>query len=819
MIYRFTAVCLALFAGLWAFAAPGQSLDGADTGAASDDLLLAIGATSLFLILTVWAVVERARFQERARVLSERALLAEALFAGEVPDYLAISADGSASSSDRVRERLGLSRVIRKLSDLIDSDGRAGLAEPEIDRLVGRLEDPHNPGTAANITLHPLTGGLLEGRCDLRELGAEPVLILAFDKLSDPNAEKAGGDEGAIDRMAQNLAQFAQRLPFPAWLRGPSGDLRWVNEAYARAVEADSPDTVITRQIELVRGGGREMDEASISSRAGARSERRNLVIAGERKATEIVELPTAGHDMTLGYARDVSDEEQIRSELHLYTESYAETLERLLSPVAIFNTRQGLEFFNSAFAELWQLSEDWLREKPTHAEVLEALRTNRRLPEQADFPEWKKRTLSQYTELIDAAEEMWHLPDGRTLRVLTQPHPLGGLLLLFDDVTDRLALERSYNTLIAVQRETLENLHEAVVVVGSDGRVKLSNRNFTSLFGLAEDALQSEPHISHVLDNCRDQLVPEGGDWEQARSLFLGIMIGREMTGGRWTMHDRRVIEYGSVPLPDGASLFTCVDITDSVSVEEALRERTEALEEADRLKSQFVASMSHELRTPLNSIIGFTELMGENYAGELNPKQRDYIGSILEASNSLKKLIDEILDLAVIEAGQAALELSEADINALVRRSVDLVRDMSARQDVKFSISEIPDGAMLVDERRIMQAIFNILVNAISYSPEGGKIDIKVSGDENRVTLLIADQGPGVPSELQPQIFDKFFRATFRPSRGTGVGLGLALVKSFIELHGGRVSIRSEEGKGTEVACELPRRAEPDSAGDDGK
>jgi len=142
-----------------------------------------------------------------------------------------------------------------------------------------------------------------------------------------------------------------------------------------------------------------------------------------------------------------------------------------------------------------------------------------------------------------------------------------------------------------------------------------------------------------------------------------------------------------------------------------------------------------------------------------------------------------------------------------------------MSTRQDVEFSIVEIADGAMRVDERRIVQAVFNILVNAISYSPEGGTIRIAIDGDDSEVHISIADQGPGVPSELQPQIFEKFFRATLRPSRGAGVGLGLALVKSYVELHGGRVSIQSEGGKGTEVTCSLPRRAEPDDAGEDGK
>ena len=298
---------------------------------------------------------------------------------------------------------------------------------------------------------------------------------------------------------------------------------------------------------------------------------------------------------------------------------------------------------------------------QPSHGELLEALRENRRLPEQADFLSWKQATLDQYMALPEPVEEMWHLPDGRALRVATQPHPMGGLLVIFEDVTDRLALERSYNTLIAVQQATLDNLHEAVAVIGSDGRLGLSNRNFAKILNLTSDFLDTSPHISDVLERCRQLLEEAKRPWEETKAQIQGYTIERDPKVGRWLLTTGDTLEFAVVPLPDGATLFTIMDVSDSVQIEKTLHERTESLIMAERLKDEFIGNISRDLRMPLNTLIRFAELLHNEYLDSLDEGQRSELAAAVLSSNEIMRSFDDLLALSKREVGGPKPEASD--------------------------------------------------------------------------------------------------------------------------------------------------------------
>lgn len=604
---------------------------------------------------------------------------------------------------------------------------------------------------------------------------------------------KARIDELTADR--ETLAAVLEAAPFPAWRRGPNLAIVWGNAAYLRAVGAPG------REIEtaLIPDQGRALAARARDGAADA-VELRHFVVDGQRRALQVVERPAG-----FGFAFDVTDREEARAELRRYVDAHAEVLNNLNTAIVIFGPNKRVAFFNHAYARLWRLDEDWLASGPLHSELIDQMREHRLLPEQADFPAFKAAILRLYTDLLETSEELVHRPDGRVLRQLVSPHPLGGLLMVYEDVTDRLALERSYNTLIAVQQETLANLYEGVAVFGSDGRLKLSNPAYARIWRLDPALLEGEPHVSELVDAARP-LFPADADWRRLSSHLVAQVTERAAQSGRMERPDGAVIDFAAVPLPDGAMLFTYVDVTDSANVERALRDRNEALETADRLKTEFLANVSYELRSPLNVIIGFAEILRNEYFGELNSRQRGYATGILDASHHLLALINDILDLSSFEAGQLELERERFDLRAALEATLALARERARQQGLTLALECADDlGEIEADERRIKQALFNLLSNAVKFTPEGGRVALGAERRGEEAAIWVADNGVGIDPEERELVFEKFRRGR-RAQRRHGAGLGLSLVKSIVELHGGRVELESEVGVGTRVTCVLP-------------
>jgi signal transduction histidine kinase len=599
-------------------------------------------------------------------------------------------------------------------------------------------------------------------------------------------------------------------LPVPVWRRGPDLSIIDCNLAYARAVEADRQAVIAGKRIL----GGAALVEPGRALAALARkartpqSEPHHVVIAGARRLMEFTEAATPDGG-TVGVALDMTEREEAHAELQRLIKAHGEVLENLATAIAIYGADTRLKFFNTAFAKLWKLDEAWLRTEPDFGAVLELLRERRRLPEYADFRAFKQQRLRLFTTLLEPLEELTYIPDGTTLRSRITPHPLGGLLVTYEDVTDNLVLERSYNTLIAVQRETLDNLYEGVAVVGSDGRLKLTNPAYARIWNLPAESLAAEPHISDIVEESK-HFFDYGDDWPSYKDRIIARLTERSPRTGRLARTDGSVLDYASVPLPDGAILLSYVDVTDSIRVERALRERAEALETADRLKSEFISNVSYELRTPLNTIIGFAEILANQYFGELNPRQTEYCRGIIGSSERLLTIINDILDLASIEAGRMTLDREPVEPRALLDTVCGIMNEWARSQNLKLNVDCPPDlGPIEVDERRLKQALCNLISNAIKFTPPGGTITITGRVENGEAKFSVVDTGIGIAAEDQERVFKEFERARRPEARRAGAGLGLSLVKRIVELHGGHVDMNSVPNRGTTVVCVLPTHA----------
>jgi len=250
-------------------------------------------------------------------------------------------------------------------------------------------------------------------------------------------------------------------------------------------------------------------------------------------------------------------------------------------------------------------------------------------------------------------------------------------------------------------------------------------------------------------------------------------------------------------------------VDVTDSTRIEAALRERATALEEADRVKTDFVANMSYELRTPLTSIGGFSEMLAAGYAGKLTPKATDYVTAILEAVGRLSKLIDDVLDLTTGDMRPVSLEVERVDVAGLCRAAVETGRIRAAEKSQKLDAEIDPSaGFVFGDARRLGESLEHVLQNAIAYTDRKGRIMLKAGGDEENAIIRISDNGSGIDPEDIPRVFDRFDRVAEVGVRGeAALGLGLPLTRQFIEAHGGTVELQSKKGKGTTVTLTIPR------------
>lgn len=670
--------------------------------------------------------------------------------------------------------------------------------------LKAALDQLFANGRAFNIILKTLAGGNVEA--EGRAAGGRAVLRLKDIAGYKLELSTIHEQHAALARDIRSSRALLNTLPMPVWLRAADGRLVWVNTAYTAAVDAQSEAEVLERQIELLESRQRKSVAKSMAQGESYRA-RVHLVAGGERRPHDIVVLPVDG--VTAGAAIDVTAIENVQGELERQIAAYDRTLHRVETAVAIFNRDQQLVFFNDAYRNLWQLDEEWLRSKPTDSGILDRLREQGKLPPVVNYRDWKARVLALYQSGAEL-EDGWHLTDGRILHVMAEQRPDGGVTYLFADETERLSLESRYNALIDVQRETLDSLAEGVAVFGTDGRLKLYNVALSNIWKISPRRLAEFPHIEEVIGLARE-LHADTNTWSRIGRAVTAFLDERETFEGQMNRIDMSVVDYALMPLPDGATLLTFADVTDARRAERALVERNEALVAADRLKTQFIGHISYELRTPLTNIIGFTELLASPFMGELNDKQREYVADIMTSSKTLLAIIDDILDLATIDAGSLELRLTPVGVRTVIDSAILGIRERAIRSRLTIEIAVADDvSEFMADEARMRQVLYNLLSNAVGFSKAGDTVQLTCWREAGATVFSVEDHGVGIPQSQIDRVFQRF-ESRSQGSKHRGAGLGLSIVRSLVELHGGTVEIKSEESRGTTVTVRIPERPLP--------
>lgn len=606
------------------------------------------------------------------------------------------------------------------------------------------------------------------------------------------------------DRLQTSIRTFQTLLDavdMPSWQRGKDGELTWVNEAYGEAVDAKSPEGAVEEKRELLETVAREKIKA-IATPDNPFRDKVATIVNGNRTFYDVVDvrLPSG----SAGIASDVSKSEAARDELRRTIKSHAETLDLLATPVAIFDERQNLQYYNQAFRQLWDLDIPFLESTPAHGELLDRLRAKAKLPEQLNWKSWKETILSVYRS-IEPHTDLWHLPNGQTLRVFATARPQGGATWVFENLTEQVDLETRYNTLLKVQGETIDHLAEGVAVFAPDGRITLSNPAFRALWGITAEEAAPGTHIRAIETACLPSY-EKGDGWKTFTRILTSFDDERSQTSGKLELKTGLVLDYALIPLPNAQTMLTFVNVTDSALAERALKDKNEALRKADELKNDFVQHVSYELRSPLTNIIGFTDLLRTPGMDPLTGRQSEYLDHISNSSSLLLTLVNDILDLATVDAGIMELQYEPVSLNELLDEVSLQIAHRLQENNVTLKISAEQDlGDIQADHQRLKQIFIKLLANAANFAPEGSAVGLKCWREDTDFLFTVSDSGAGMTQEALGKIFNRF-ESDAKGGRRSGAGLGLAIVKSFVNLHHGEITVDTAPGLGTRITCRIP-------------
>ncbi|RZJ04866.1 MAG: PAS domain-containing protein [Brevundimonas sp.] len=745
------------------------------------------GAAGLALALSAWGARLRRRLAKRTERAEHDLVVAQASLADSEGALAAFEDVRLALSPDGQTRKLGADAAWAALIRDIDGDPFEDPAFVVLDAVRvaagARLDALIERGEAFD--------GMLEGSGAAWAIEGRSSAGAAWVRLSRLALVGTAAESG--------LGLLADASPVPTWILDKAGRLAWANKAWLAEMKADTVEEAREKGLSFDRGADAIVIEAG---RARQRQEGfRWTTGAGRRQAWRIVAEPVqGGGGAVLAFALEMTEVEETRDTLRRHVEAHDETLNHLADAVAIFGPSKRLAFHNIAFQQLFNIDPAWLDERPTHAELLDRLRQRRMLPEVIDYAGWKAKELDFYGATAAAPDDSWSLPDGRTLRVVRQPHPLGGVLLLFSDITDELQLRSRFNAQIQVQTATLDKLNDAVAVFGSDGRIRLHNEAFERFWGVTPEQLEAAGDFDAVAALCQATM-PDP-------ALWLGLKArvadpdpeSRVPISGEGRMDDGRIASWQTRPLPDGATLVAFSDVTARRGLEQALAAKAQALEESTALKREFVGSVSYELRTPLTTIVGYSELL--ETMGGLNDRNKQHAGAIRVAASQLARSIDDVLDMAQIDAGEMELTLGDMRVRDLLDEAAEKARARIEGRGATLTVN-CPKGMKTIraDSQRIGQALEHLLDNAARSIVDKGSVTLSAEATSSEVRIRVEDTGRGIPYHLQAHVFDRFIKR----ERG-GPGVGMALVKALVELHGGWAEVESEPGKGAAFTLHLP-------------
>jgi len=586
------------------------------------------------------------------------------------------------------------------------------------------------------------------------------------------------------------LHQILDNIPVAIWCRNQNMEITYFNNTYSNMVFGYQKPF----DSELL-----EIDTSTIFSAKKAFTENivnineKAIIIEGKRYLYQITDAPLVQNSMVISSAWDITNKELVQKELHEVMSSHQNLLESSSNACMIIGPNGKLKYFNDALLKFWGAEEGLFNNETTHEEILDHLYLKHKLPEQYNYAKFRKERTSLTNNLTSPREDLFYLPDGKCLRCVVIPHAGNSLLFTYEDVTEKLELQRLNHTLSAVQKFTIDHLQEGICVFNESGDLELLNSSMSKLWEIEKQDQDKRVNLSEMIDKISGEYTTPA-ELEELQDSFTKVMVSRIKTQQIIKNFKGHIIHRSMMPLPNRGIMVSDLDVTDSMIVQNALIEKNEALLYVDKIKSEFLANMSYELRSPLTSIMGISQILLLHDFDNLSASQKSYLNNLVTATEDLSKLVDDAIEITTISAGYSELEIEEFDLNELIREAILESRDALSLKNISCGFEhDVASARYKGDRKKIKHAVAKLLENSIYRSKNIKRIDIDLKYKDTTYLLSITDDGN--PIDCNPN------------SITNSTGLRPILAKAIINLVQGK--FKSEFSKTTKLSSyiiELP-------------
>ncbi len=588
------------------------------------------------------------------------------------------------------------------------------------------------------------------------------------------------------------LANIIQQLPIAIWMRRSSDcHITFCNITYQKWLESPEVTPALRHQLELFHGASQLSQRVLCDHRLG--NERRHLLSEGKSYVFDVHEIPLSDGQQILGFMIDISEQDALSHQIADYQHRHSDILNISHVPMVLLNDDFLITHYNSAFISLFGVNLEWIRNKPHFGALLDNLYERNMLPQQHDYACFRQFQLDVLVHLTEPNSQFFYLPNGCALSIMMIPHTLGGILIAYEDISDRLTLERSYNVLLAAQRITLDHLQEGVVVIGEDGRVRLYNSQYVQMWHHPPELLDQKPYFSDLLERSK-HLYHYTQEWLTNKKHLLSVIQQRSrVVRDRIERTDGRVIDRIYVPLPDGSSLLSYLDLTEFINVQKSLRRQNRLLEETKKAQLSFVVNVTCWLKIGFQSLLQDLDYLQRDLVNQWSMNSLDNLQQLNQRLVDWLYTVHDVSDVASLSVGHIVLQSVYNPLLYVVDLLHHHLQQVGSADAARIDLlCDVPSDILFCCDVSRLQSVFEkLMLHLTRRSILGAWFELQVTYNEPRSVVFCLQYKGLAPDAILANLSKVPDNKPYflPPGLEAQSSLELSLAKYIVEIHNGKM------------------------------